>query len=283
MATSQTRVLDANRIRCPRCGQENDLGDPTCTSCSFPLRPEAAKRLEAAPARARLTAAAIDATAVLLMGFVVSLLLNGLIRLLNGDNDYLLTGFGHGILFGGVFVIVASAYYISFHARRGATPGKMIFGLQVVDLNTGTYLRVSDAAWRTLFLLVFALSPLFLGELELLSRIFRGDKWIQMVQYLPFVIIMQAFLLGNVYSVATGDRRRAWHLLVLTALSYVPFLVTLFVRGFDRDSVFLDEQVLPILLLVLPILTPIVASLSPANDRHQCIHDSLTSTIVTKQ
>ena len=283
MATNQMQLLDTDRIQCPRCGQENDLGDPTCTSCSFPLRPEAAKRLEAAPVRARLIAGVIDATIVLGTVLVLSLLVNGLIRLLNGDSDYLVTGFGHGLLFGAVFVIVASAYYISFHTRCGATPGKMIFGLKVVDLNTGTNMRVSDAAWRTLFLLVFALSPLFLGELELLSRIVRGDKWIQMVQYLPFVIIMQAFMFGNVYSVATGDRRRLWHLLVLLALSYVPFVVTLFVRGFDRDSYFLDEQVLPILLLALPIFSPIVASLSPANDRHQCIHDSLTSTVVTKQ
>ena len=283
MAIDQRQVLDTDRIRCPRCGEENQLNDRNCSSCRYPLRPEAAKRLEAAPARERLMAAAIDAAVVLSMSFVLSLLLDGLIRLLNGDTDYILTGVGLGTIFGAVFLIVAMAYYVTFHVRVGGTPGKMIFGLKVVDLNTGSYSKMGDAAWRTLFLITFALMPLFLGELELLSRIVRGDKWMQMVQYLPFVIIMQAFMFGNIYSVTTGERRHLWHMLVLLAISYVPFFVTLFVRGFDRESFFLDEQVLPLLLLALPILSPIVASLSPANDRHQCLHDSLTTTIVTKQ
>ncbi len=283
MAIDQKQALDTDRIRCPRCGEENQLNDRNCASCRYPLRPEAAKRLVAAPAPGRLMAAAIDAAIVLGTGLALSLLLDGLVRLINGDQDYLRTGVGVGALFGTVFTIVAMAYYVSFHVRVGATPGKMIFGLKVVDLNTGGYSKTSDAAWRALFMLTFVLSPLILGELELISRIVRGDKWIHMVQYLPFVIIMQAFMFGNIYSVTTGDRRRLWHMAILLAISYVPFLVTLFVRGFDRESFFLDEQVLPILLLVLPILSPIVASLSPANDRRQCLHDSLTTTIVTKQ
>ena len=283
MAIDQRQVLDTDRIRCPRCGEDNLLNDRNCSSCRYPLRSEAAKRLEAAPAGPRLIAAAIDAAVVLGVSFVLSLLLDGLIRLLNGDTDYILTGVGLGTIFGVVFMIVAMAYYVPFQVRMGATPGKLIFGLKIVDLNTGSYSTTGDAAWRTLFFVTFALMPLFLGELELLSRVTRGDKWMQMVQYLPFVIIMQAFLLGNIYSITAGDRRHVWHMLILLAVSYVPFFVTLFVRGFDRESFFLDEQVLPILLVVLPVLSPIVASLSPASDRRQGLHDSLTATIVTKQ
>ena len=125
MAIDQTQVLETDRIRCPRCGEDNYLNDRNCASCRYPLRPEAAKRLMAAPAPGRLIAAAIDATIVLGAGFVLSVLLDGLIRLLNGDNDYLFTGVGLGILFGAVVMIVAMAYYISFHVRLGTTPGKM--------------------------------------------------------------------------------------------------------------------------------------------------------------
>ena len=47
-----------------------------------------------------------------------------------------------------IYICISLGYFAVFYRTRGATPGKMLFGLKVVDAKSGEYLRSSQTIWR---------------------------------------------------------------------------------------------------------------------------------------
>ena len=47
-----------------------------------------------------------------------------------------------------VYICITLGYFVIFYRTRGATPGKMLFGLKVVDSKSGEFLRPSQTIWR---------------------------------------------------------------------------------------------------------------------------------------
>lgn len=73
-----------------------------------------------------------------------------------------------GLIFGGtalqmiVGLAYGIAYYVGFWTTTGATPGKMLMGLQVVGRETGQVIDVGTAILRYIGYIVSVI-PLFLG------------------------------------------------------------------------------------------------------------------------
>ena len=47
-----------------------------------------------------------------------------------------------------IYIAISLGYFAIFYRTRGATPGKIIMGLRVVDANSGEFLRPSQTIWR---------------------------------------------------------------------------------------------------------------------------------------
>jgi len=69
---------------------------------------------------------------------------------------------GLSFLFGVVSQLITFVYYSWFYAEKGASPGKMLFGLRVINYYTGenlsyslTFLREVFGKWLSSFLLFF--------------------------------------------------------------------------------------------------------------------------------
>lgn len=74
--------------------------------------------------------------------------------------------------FGFVYLLVAVAYYGYFYSKVGATPGKMLLNLKVVDGRTGSHLKLSQTIVREIFKF---LSLLILGGGFFMAA-FRVDR-----------------------------------------------------------------------------------------------------------
>lgn len=73
--------------------------------------------------------------------------------------DSLLNGFASIILY--IILIAATiGYFVYFHTRKGATPGKAIYGLKVIDFNTKNNLSTNKALIREIVARGIAFIPL---------------------------------------------------------------------------------------------------------------------------
>ena len=68
---------------------------------------------------------------------------------------------------------ITAVYYIYFYTKRGATPGKMIFSLKVVDERTGKFLTPGRIILREILGKLVSALLLFIGYL---MAAFRKDK-----------------------------------------------------------------------------------------------------------
>jgi uncharacterized RDD family membrane protein YckC len=79
-----------------------------------------------------------------------------------------LTGFA-------IALVAQFFYYGWFYSKKGASPGKMLFGLKVLNANTGTHLTYMQAFVRE-GLAKYFLSSLFTFGIGYLIAAFRDDK-----------------------------------------------------------------------------------------------------------
>lgn len=73
----------------------------------------------------------------------------------------------------GLNIAIIAIYYGWFYSNKGATPGKMVFGLKVVDENTGTYIGYGRAFSREVIGKFISGIILLIG---FLMAAFRSDK-----------------------------------------------------------------------------------------------------------
>jgi uncharacterized RDD family membrane protein YckC len=67
-------------------------------------------------------------------------------------------------------LVIHYFYFGWFYLNKGATPGKMLLGLRVVQDDTGTYLTYWQAFWRESIGKLISTLPLFLGYFWALGR-----------------------------------------------------------------------------------------------------------------
>jgi uncharacterized RDD family membrane protein YckC len=123
----------------------------------------------------RLVAAFIDTFILSILTTPISLIFTGKAQVALMEKD-MSTYF----LFLGLSFVLGLAptlfYYIWFYTKKGATPGKLVMGLTVVDSNTGARLTVGQIILREIIgKWVFVFSMIFLG-LGFFLAVFRDDK-----------------------------------------------------------------------------------------------------------
>jgi uncharacterized RDD family membrane protein YckC len=96
----------------------------------------------------RIVARIIDAIILAIPGFIIaaSLLTRSINDCFGGDCS---VGVADYFLYGLIALVISAAYYIGFTAYLGATPGKMVFGLKVMQSN-GQPIDLNSAARRWL-------------------------------------------------------------------------------------------------------------------------------------
>jgi uncharacterized RDD family membrane protein YckC len=121
------------------------------------------------PSRAtyRLSAVIIDNGIILGLWSVVCLLIafifNIHILIKNANNNPLITVYS---LIGGIISII---YFSYFHAHDGASPGKKLYGLRVIVINTSSKLTYSKSFLRELVKSGIAIIPIVGGLLNLIN------------------------------------------------------------------------------------------------------------------
>ena len=70
-----------------------------------------------------------------------------------------------------VLFILSLPYYGWFYSRRGASPGKMVMGLKIVDAQTGLYLSPMRAFFRETLGKTISAIPFLIGFLVAAFRI----------------------------------------------------------------------------------------------------------------
>ncbi|MBF0107061.1 MAG: RDD family protein [Deltaproteobacteria bacterium] len=72
-----------------------------------------------------------------------------------------------------VSIAAATLYYGLFYKKKGATPGKMVFGLRVVDSETGNFIGIGRTFLREFIGKILSMLILMIGYI---MAGFRGDK-----------------------------------------------------------------------------------------------------------
>jgi uncharacterized RDD family membrane protein YckC len=78
------------------------------------------------------------------------------------------------LFFALIGMVLNYIYFAFFYSRYGGTPGKLLFGLRVVKVSDGTYLRWGRTAFREIFGKVIV--NMFTLGLGYLLAAFRKDK-----------------------------------------------------------------------------------------------------------
>lgn len=112
----------------------------------------------------RAAASVVDGTLIMAMGWALFFLGYGawswIMMLIQGQSLSSLPAFSDLLSYqiqiaeSLVEVVVYLIYYTVFHARLGATPGKKLFSLSVIDAQTGSKLSLRKSTARTLCYLV---------------------------------------------------------------------------------------------------------------------------------
>jgi uncharacterized RDD family membrane protein YckC len=99
----------------------------------------------------RFLAVCIDNTIISILVLPTSLIFGIAVPLMSSSAGQSATSdpIGPSFFLSSAFNIIISIMYVGFfYSRKGATPGKMLFKLSVVNANDGTYLTFTQAAMR---------------------------------------------------------------------------------------------------------------------------------------
>lgn len=159
--------------------QEDNLGAPPAPPTGAPMAMGGQAIVPGGFWR-RLVAVIIDGFVMGILSKVVMFPLGLLIGMSPSATGQALLGAGDPsslfMIFGGqmlVYWVVTFFYFGWFYKNKGATPGKLVMNLRVVDANTGAYVSYWKTFFRETIGRIVSSLPLFLGYWIVA---FRDDK-----------------------------------------------------------------------------------------------------------
>lgn len=116
----------------------------------------------------RLVASVVDFVTVTLISWIVTKVVVGALSLLTTVSPEARLGIEFLLWY-----VVIFFYYGTFYATKGASPGKLLMGLEIYDDGTGRFLTPGKAFLRESFGKLISAIPFFIGYLVVL---FRDDR-----------------------------------------------------------------------------------------------------------